>query len=116
MFSKDHSRTSSSYSVISDVLHLPTRVLSSNTSAITGRVTGVVECGAGDGGGRGSKRPGISLRRELGHSEGRWIIGLTISSVATAPVATLGFYLGPVSCFKSFQVGKPFAAPASRLA
>ena len=86
-FSKDHSRASSSYSVIGDVRHLPARVLSSNTSAITGRVTGVVECGARGGGGRGSERSGIPLRCEIlyqlwrrcrsrirteGHSEGGW--------------------------------------------
>jgi hypothetical protein len=68
VFSKDHSGSGSSYSVIGDVCHLPARVLASNTSTIAGQVTGVVERRAA-GSRRGSERPRISLRHELGHNE-----------------------------------------------
>jgi hypothetical protein len=110
------SRIGSSYSVIRGIWHLRACVPSSNTSAIAGRVAGVVECGAA-GSRRGSERPRISLRRELRHNEvdGRisLIIDLTlrmsmISSVATAPTNKLGFDLTPLVQDKTwlFRVGK----------
>ena len=97
------SRISSSYSVIRGVWHLPACVPSSNGSAIAGRVTGVVECGAA-GSRRGSKRPGISSRREPRHNEVDGRIGLVIdltlrmsmiNNVGMALVNTLGFDPAP---------------------